>query len=82
MNVMERLDEIGARQRLDRHGLIVVADARDLLDAVRAVLALHICWEEDDAAWCTHCADLTYGEDWDAIKWPCATVRAIEGALR
>lgn len=62
-------------------------DLRNLIDTALAywtlrdaVLGLHTAevGETGDVPWCSHCADLTAGEDWDAIKWPCATAQAVE----
>ena len=59
-------------------------------DALLAVLDLHVetsgpspLWNEDGrlVTWCAYCAELSNGEAWDEIRWPCSTVRAIDKAL-
>ena len=52
-------------------------------DAVDGVLKVHreIHDDESDASWCDHCAELSGGENWDDIKYPCLTVRVIRQVL-
>lgn len=64
--------------------------AHRMRDALLAVLDLHVetsgpspLWNEDGrlVTWCAYCAELSNGEAWDEIRWPCSTVRAIDKAL-
>lgn len=68
----------------------LVTDNERAIEALRAVLALHVPGDGSSQGWTTHddygsiepyCAGCEANDEY-AVEWPCATVRAIATALQ
>ena len=78
----KELEEIGDYHP-DERGDVLNDFVPLLINALEAVLVLHkeVKDDESSASWCDHCADLSDGEHWETIQWPCPTVAAVNKEL-